>query len=201
MTLKPIVILSGIAGTGKTTLARYLSCKLPFDHRIGTGFIREVLRSTMSREKFPSLHTHTFRPIENVHVVDNYVQQCSLMVNGINACIKRAKIEGTSLLMEGSNVIPNLINLEQIDLFVVLLNKDKAMLQRNLKGESHKNRSINDKDFKNNLRIQNYLIAEAKKITNHRLLVVENKDYNLVRDLLLERVSSIFNMEGVHHDK
>jgi len=50
---KPIILIGGTAGTGKSTLARELSSRLKIDHRLGTGFMREVLRSETSQAKDP----------------------------------------------------------------------------------------------------------------------------------------------------
>ena len=51
MELKPVILIGGSTGVGKTTLSKKLSELYDFEHRIGTGFIREVLRSVIPVEE------------------------------------------------------------------------------------------------------------------------------------------------------
>src|SRR5215471_1547226 len=117
MMAKPIVLIGGTAGTGKSTLARELAWEMRFDHRLGTGFLREVAKSYHSVETAPDLYSLTFRaekPIEHL------IAQARLLKPAIEACIARARNEGTSLVIEGNHLIPAMYRDAPVDLYVVL---------------------------------------------------------------------------------
>ena len=41
---KKIILIGGVAGTGKTSIARKICNDYNIDHRLGTGFIREIVK-------------------------------------------------------------------------------------------------------------------------------------------------------------
>jgi 2-phosphoglycerate kinase len=191
MRSKPIILLAGTAGTGKTTLARYLSCMYSFDQRLASGFTREILKCILPKESYPALHSLSFRPPSNANVIEHFIQQCKILAKPIESCINRAREEGTSLILEGSNLVPTLLNLELVDLFVILAIKEKTILRSNLEGESHIFRHITDIDFNNILRIQDFLLAESRRIESDRIFIVKNSNYDLARKIVIEKIPLI----------
>jgi 2-phosphoglycerate kinase len=157
---KPIILIGGTAGTGKTTLAGELSWRLGLDHRIGTGFIREIVKSQHRREDCLDLHGFTFRAEQPVA---NIVAQAERLRPAIIACIERARREGTSLLVEGTHLLPSLYYAVMVDLFVVLAAPEFAEHQRRLRGPSHLHRQTTDADFANVRLIDQYLGSEAAR--------------------------------------
>ena len=132
-TTKPIILIGGTAGTGKTTLASELSWRLSLDHRIGTGFIREIVKSQHRKEDCLELHGFTFRAEQPVA---NIAAQAERLRPAIIACIERARREGTSLLVEGTHLLPSLYHDVIVDLFVVLAAPALEEHQRRLHGPS-----------------------------------------------------------------
>ncbi len=66
---KPLILIGGTAGTGKTSLARKVSSRFSIDHRLGTGFVREIVKSQTNEKEEPSLYTFTFQttdPVQNL---------------------------------------------------------------------------------------------------------------------------------------
>jgi 2-phosphoglycerate kinase len=157
---KPIILIGGTAGTGKTTLARELSWRLRLDHRIGTGFIREIVKSQHRREDCLELHGFTFgseQPIANI------VAQAQRLRSAIISCIERARREGTSLLVEGTHLLPSLYHNVSVDLFMVLAAPEFEEHKRRLHGPSHLHRQTTDADFANVRLIDEYLGGEAAR--------------------------------------
>jgi 2-phosphoglycerate kinase len=158
--IKPIILIGGTAGTGKTTLASELSWRLGLDHRIGTGFIREIVKSQHRKEDCLELHGFTFRaeqPIANI------VAQAERLRPAIMACIERAQREGTSLLVEGTHLLPSLYHNVSVDLFVVLAAPDHDEHKRRLGGPSHLHRRTTEADFANVRLIDQFLGIEAAR--------------------------------------
>ncbi len=159
-TKKPIVLIGGTAGTGKSTLARELSSRLSFDHRLGTGFIREVAKAFHSPDSAPELYSFTFR---SERPVDNVIAQSRALKPAIDACIARARNEGTSLVIEGNHLIPELYRDVEVDLYVVLAAPDPAQHRVRLNGLSHSKRRLGEDDVANVRRIGDYLRDEATR--------------------------------------
>jgi 2-phosphoglycerate kinase len=155
---KPVVLIGGTAGTGKSTLARELAWQMRFDHRLGTGFLREVARSYHSVESAPELYSFTFRAEKPI---DHLVAQARLLKPAIDACIARARNEGTSLVIEGNHLIPGMYRDAPADLYIVLSAPAAAEHQARLHGQSHVKRRLSESDFANARVIDEYLRAEA----------------------------------------
>jgi len=157
---KPIILIGGTAGTGKTTLASELSWRLGLDHRIGTGFIREIVKSQHRKEDCLELHGFTFR---SEQPVANIVAQAQRLRPAIIACVERAQREGTSLLVEGTHLLPSLYHDVVVDLFAVLAAPALEEHKRRLHGPSHLHRQTTDADFANVRLIDQYLGSEATR--------------------------------------
>jgi 2-phosphoglycerate kinase len=156
--VKPIVLIGGTAGTGKSTLGRKLCCEMGIDHRLGTGFIREIAKNYHSPTAAPDLYSFTFRARRPV---DHLIAQARILKPAIDACIARARNEGTSLLIEGNHLIPDLYRDAAVDLYVVLSVPDADEHRTRLHGQSHTRRRVSEDDFANVRRIDQYLRAEA----------------------------------------
>ena len=168
---KPIILIGGTAGTGKSTLARELCSCLEIDHRLGTGFIREVLRSETTPAKDPDIFTFTFR---SKNPIKTLVAQARRLQPAVLSCIRRARNEGTSLVIEGNHLLPELYCDAAVDLYVVLSAPTLDEHLRRLQGPSHLKRTITAEDFKNAVMINAYFRAEAQKFHLPFLLYEDN---------------------------
>lgn len=156
---KEVILIGGTAGVGKTTLAREICYNLFIDHRLGTGFIREIIRSQTDQKSNPHLFNYTFGTEDPIK---NYKEQCNSLYSSITACIKRARLEGTSLVIEGNHLLPSLYK-NQADKFIILDIQDFNDHRNRIVGKSHTNREISDYDFSKVRKIQKYIIADANK--------------------------------------
>ena len=166
---KDIILIGGTAGVGKTTLAKKLCSRLSFDHRLGTGFIREILRSQTKNKKNNSLFRYTFATDDPIK---NFREQCTALYPAIIACIKRAKLEGTSLVIEGNHLLPSLYK-SHVAKFIIITAPDNDTHRLRITGKTHVNRKISDADFIKVKKIETDILAEAKK---NNVLVVEYSD-------------------------
>ncbi len=183
---KPIVLIGGTAGTGKSTLARELAWEMRFDHRLGTGFVREVARSYHTAETAPDLYTFTFRA---ANPIDHLTAQARLLKPAIDACIARARNEGTSLVIEGNHLIPGLYHDAAVDLYLVLSAPPTPEHKSRLHGQSHAKRLLNESDIANVRRIDDYLRAEAQRWGVPMILYADN--FGEIVDLLNARMEKL----------
>ena len=161
---KPIILIGGISGSGKTTMGNVLLHSLEIDHSIGTGWIREILTTQLKKEDYPELFTHSYRPITNITPFENFCRGTKSLLPSIKACIKRARTEGTSLIIEGVCLMPEIIDESLYDFFFLLKGKqDVAQYKKMVFGKSHNTRPIYDADIKANVKIEKELISICKK--------------------------------------
>jgi 2-phosphoglycerate kinase len=117
---KPLIILiGGTTGVGKSSLATEIAHRLGITRIVSTDAIREVMRAIFSPELVPPLHKSSFEagrslrlpvPSEANPLIIGFREQVTLVSLGIEAVVKRAILEGTSLVMEGIHIVPGFIN-------------------------------------------------------------------------------------------
>ena len=167
-----IILIGGTAGTGKTTLAKEISNSMNITHRLGTGFIREILRSYLKKEQFPALYSYTFRPENPENLETVFKEQARLVCKSVNSAIKRAYDEGTSIVIEGNHLLPEYLDLSKVSLFLIL-DCNVEDIKKRIVGLTHSKRVILESDFDNILKIGK-IITESAKL--HNIPVLNNED-------------------------
>ena len=163
---KPIIIIGGVAGSGKTTAGNFLLHELELDHKIGTGWIREILASTTTKKKNYELFVHSFKPVnERESPFEHFTKVSKVILPAIEKCIDRAKREGQSLLIEGPMMIPGILKPEMYDLFICLQKpeNDEEYLKA-LTTNTHIKRKITLEDIPPNTQIENELLKICKEL-------------------------------------
>lgn len=170
---KAVLLIGGTAGTGKTTLANSICSRLAIDHRLGTGFVREIIKSEVREEEEPCLYRFTFRAADPIQ---NLVDQSQRLYTAVKACIDRARREGTSLLIEGTHLIPRIYHNEDVDMFIMLGAPEATEHYRRITGKTHMQRSITPHDFENARQIDSFLQDESRIYGVPYLVLMNNLD-------------------------
>ena len=157
---KPVFLVGGAPGAGKSTLAGRLSDRLVVDHRIGTGFIRAVVQSETTVDRDPDLFSMTFQAPDPVAHLE---AQATRLRGAVMACIERARRDGTSLVVEGSHLIPSLYRQAPVDLFLVLGAPPPSDHLSRLMGPTHANRRISEPDLSKIRQLDAYYRREASR--------------------------------------
>jgi 2-phosphoglycerate kinase len=132
-------------------------------HKLGSGFIREMAKAFILKKNNKNLYSHSFEtnlknPIQNL-----YLQSVPLKKMFQNA-INRANREGTSMVIEGVNIIPGLMEFDYVDAKILLIVKnEKQHFEMLKKNNTHKLRKVDEKYFENIRAIQDQLIIRAKR--------------------------------------
>lgn len=180
-----ILLIGGPAGAGKSTLSLDVSKRLDTIHRIGTGFIREILRTTTNDVADPFLFGFTFSLTPDGNCWDRLLQQAVRLRPAIYACIERAYSEGTDLLIEGPHLVPGIIAHEFVSLFVLLAVPDPDTHHAMMQAPTHAKRGVSTADFVTNRALQEWLIKQAQEAN---VEVVPNVDREATCTLVVSRL-------------
>ena len=114
--MKPIVLIGGISGVGKTTVSNLIAQRLNMNHNLSSGWIRDCLRAVLNKKEYPELFNYTFETsIEGQTPFQNLYQQSLYMKSATERCISRAYNEGQSLVIHGGTLVPGIIEPEMVD--------------------------------------------------------------------------------------
>ena len=115
-----VILMGGATGVGKSTIATQLAARLGIVRVVATDAIREVMRSMLSAELMPTLHTSSFQADTALRepptaaseaLIVGFREQTAAVSVGINALIERAAMENTSIIIEGAHVVPGFFDL------------------------------------------------------------------------------------------
>ena len=114
-----VILLGGATGVGKSTIATMLASRLGITRVIPTDAIREVMRSMITENLMPSLHTSSFDAAELVRTplprgadpaILGFREQVGAVAVGVEALIHRAVEEGTPMIVEGAHLVPGYVD-------------------------------------------------------------------------------------------
>ena len=173
------VLVGGSTGVGKTSIAVEVARRLEIARVIGTDSIRQIMRLMFSDELMPEIHSSTYDaherlPAENSGlrdpVITGFREQAQKIAVGVQALLDRALEENTSMLIEGVNLLPGVVDLERyrdrahvIFLIAATLDTDEYRARFVSRGSKQRERSPDRylEHISEILTIQDYILAEA----------------------------------------
>jgi 2-phosphoglycerate kinase len=132
-----LVMIGGVTGVGKSTVATQLAGQLGITRVIATDQLRQVVRAFFSHDFMPSVHYSSFDVATGVSAyrddesgtVAGFLRQAHDLAPGIDAVVQRAVSEGTPLVMEGVHLLPEVpdpaLRRQAIDVHVLLVSRDE----------------------------------------------------------------------------
>ena len=173
--MKKIILLGGVPGVGKTTIAYKLALKMQIDKVISIDIIKQILTHFITRKKEPYLYTTTHESylLENTSIIDGYLKHSNIVNSYVCKLIENFK--DNILIIEGATV-----NCDMIDLFDnkkyeiiyinIYANEDELIKRYDEKSKIRKGR------WKENIKIikiiNNYLKENSE-------INIENNNFNL----------------------
>ncbi len=151
-----LVLIGGVAGTGKSTVATELANSLGIVRTQSTDMLREVMRILIPERLSPLLHTSSFAAgaavdsadiyavKENENLLYGFQRQTELVEVACQAVLQRALNERVSMILEGVHIRPTLLqHIDKGDAVIapfILCVLDKKSLISHIKGRRVKTR-------------------------------------------------------------
>lgn len=187
---KPIVLIGGVSGTGKTTITNLLLHMVNIDHKIGLGWIRETLCTLLSKNEYPELFDYSFKTSNTRDLEKYYIfKQTEYHKHAIEACIDRAHREGTSLLIEGVSLVPGIIDTKYVtNYFWLKMPGNIEVHKKLLLGETHNNRNISNNDLSAIRKVGKHI---EDNYNNHDVDFIEFEKQEKRIENMISRINSI----------
>jgi 2-phosphoglycerate kinase len=187
---RPIfLLLGGSTGTGKTSIAVEVSRRLEISRVLGTDSIRQIMRLMFSKDLMPEIHCSTYEVHKVLRpgaagnrdpVIAGYFEQAQRISVGVQAMLDRGVEENTSILLEGVNLLPGLLDLDRyrdrahvISLVVACLDVDSYRSRFRSRAAKAHDRAAEKylEHFEAIVAIQNCVLSEAD---HYGLPIIDN---------------------------
>lgn len=199
-----ILLIGGTTGCGKSTIATALADQLGIVRMQSTDLLREVMRTMVSSERYPALHTSSYdawrKLLANgegegiadadMGVEQGYKAQSELVSVASRAVIERSLRERESLIVEGVHAYPGLASEigdeEPVILQVMLAVLKRGKLKQRITGRSTKAVKRRAErylaHFDEIWQLQSYLLSEADR--THTPIIVNDDRDGTVREIM-----------------
>lgn len=197
-----VILIGGVTGIGKSTVAKEVSYRLGFTSSIGTDSIRQVMRKTISEELTPELHESSYLAYKHIDthpmisdVIMGFERQCRLVSVGINGIIERSKEEGVNMLIEGIHIIPGYFKQDMaVFPFILHLEELEAHIERIYsRSRGTRRPAENYLDHLDNIiTIQKYIKRQAKE---YDVPIIENTDFEQSVSTIIKHIIDYFSKQ------
>ena len=173
-----IVLIGGATGVGKSTIATQLATRLGITRVVSTDAVREVLRSALTAEMFPTLYASSFEadkavrqpiPHSGDRLIIGFREQAAAVAVGTRGLITRAIEEGTDLILEGAHLVPGFLEGVETDRAVIvplmIMMEDEKLHRSHFYRRTRDSRSRPSTRYINNFKkirsLQKYMVTSA----------------------------------------
>ncbi|MEM0156408.1 MAG: AAA family ATPase [Thermoplasmataceae archaeon] len=184
-----IVLIGGIPGVGKTSIAGEIAREFGIDIVLSGDYLREFIRPFGDFEKFKVMEKSIYEAWQYFgeknpeNIVSGFLAQSGVMNSGLNAIIHRALANGENLIIEVLHFVPSQLGTELLKQIVpmYLYIEDIFLHAQRLRDRvnfTHAN-SPGDRladQLETYRYMMRYSIEESQK---YGIRVFENSDYNM----------------------
>jgi 2-phosphoglycerate kinase len=173
-----LVLIGGVTGVGKSTLATQLAGRLGITRVIATDQLRQVVRAFFSHDFMPAVHHSSFDVAAALRAygddpsgtVAGFLRQAHDLAPGIDALAQRAISESTPIVLEGVHLLPDIpdpnLRRQAVAVRVLLTARDEHAHRAHFHARALNSPRSPERYLKafDRIRVlQDYLIGEAER--------------------------------------
>ena len=197
-----IILIGGTSGVGKTSVGVAVANLLKISRVASTDEIRQVMRLMISSDLMPGLHKSSYSAWEvyprmtgedSDPLIPAFREQANRVTVGVRATIERALEEGTSLVIDGVHLLPELLDLapykdQATFVFVNLYISDSRMYRDRFVQRSEQTKRVLEEGIASGRPEHRYLgyMKQIQKLQEHilemgeinKIPAIENSDFD-----------------------
>lgn len=196
---KPLIILlGGITGTGKSTVATEMAYRLNVVRTQSTDMVREIARGYLAPAQVPTLAFSSFeawkglpfnRPLlsqkpSDSQLIVGFESQFEVVRKGLEATIARAAKERLDLIVDGIHVLPSRLDLEAVELDAVVVSATLVIATKEILGQRLKGRGLEQPGRAASRYLQH--LEEIWKLQSYLIGLAEQGDIPLIFNWVIE---------------
>lgn len=199
-----VVLISGVPGTGKTTLAAEIATRLGIKTVMCGDWMREIIRPLISKDQYPSLFVPVYEAWKQFSqepkddaVIKGYLSQAEPINSGVRYLLERSEKKGEVAVIEYLHFmpIPELKSKGVIPMLMVLKDEDIHAERIRAREQTTHFKESADRliDNLDKYRVmQDWMIDQAKK---NGVQIIEETNYQKkvekVLDVVLARIDKL----------
>jgi 2-phosphoglycerate kinase len=203
-----LVLIGGVTGVGKSTVATQLAGRLGITRVIATDQLRQVVRAFFSHDFMPAVHHSSFDVARALSTyaddesgtVAGFLRQANDLAPGIDALVQRAVSEATPIVLEGVHLLPEIpdrrLRAGAVDVQVLLAVRDEQVHRSHFHVRGSQTPRAPDRYLEafDRIRVlQEYLIERAER---ERIPIIDEAEIEPALGRVTEVVLEAVGAEG-----
>ena len=158
-----IILLGGVYGVGKTSLAHQLSIELNIFQRAGLGAITKTVKTILPENKIVKEWGEYKSPKLEL-IEEKFLRECELIGRVVNTLVKSACTTGEDYIVDGVQLLPQFLPLDKI-YFGIITVSDYSEYQKRFEHPTlTRVRHLNNATTEIAKNIEQVILKEAKKL-------------------------------------
>jgi 2-phosphoglycerate kinase len=159
-----IIIIGGTYGVGKTTLAHNLACRLGIHHKVELGTIAKTLKYIAPNNKIVKDWSNYENYKTKESLKEKLHKESKLVSEILNIIIDKALYTGESYIIDGVQLLPQYLPLDNITYIALELKDEKLHQQRFFSPHTTKNKHLNNASYNVVVCCQDEIVSSATKL-------------------------------------
>lgn len=157
-----ILVLGGIHGVGKTTLAHQLSIELNIHQRAGLGAITKTMKTLLPHNEIIQVWGQ-YDTTDLMKIREKFLRECELIGRVMHTLVESAVKTGEDYIIDGVQLLPQYLPLESIHYCVITVSDSQEYKKRFMHPTDTRAKHLTNATTEIAKTIEEIILQEARK--------------------------------------